>query len=167
MKIKIRPIKKADLEILYSKMFNHELPWLHGKNLADQERGDSLWLVGWVNKDPVAHLQIKFKNPEIKEIKSQINACPHLGTLFVKPKYRNKGIAKKLMGYAESLIKKKGYKKVGLSVEKNNVFLNNLYNDLGYKDWKKGAVIDSWKKLKKGKLKKVSEKCNYLIKKLK
>lgn len=167
MGLEIKPIRKIDLEILYQKMFDKHVPWLHGKNLADQEKGNSLWLIAWLKKEPIAHLQITFKKPHIQEIKKQIKKCPHLSTLYVKEKYRKRGIAKELIKFAENLIRKKGYKKIGLSVVKDDKFLNNFYNKLGYHDWGKGIVIDSWKELENGKLIDEKEKCNYLIKKLK
>ncbi len=165
--VKIRPIKKQNLEILYKEMFDSAVPWLHGKNLAEQIKGNSVWLIAWQDKLPVGHIQITFKNSEVKKIRKQIKRCPHLSTLYVNSKFRRKGIAKKIMKYAEKLVKKKGYKRVGLSVEKDNKFLNNLYEKLGYKDWKKGIVLDSWQELHNKKLKRISEKCNYLIKNLK
>lgn len=166
--MKIRKATKKDLSILKKKLFNPELPWLHEKNLEKQKRKDSFWIIIWSEKEPLAHIQITFKNPEIKEIKKQIKTCPHVSTLYVREKYRRKGIATKLMKFVEQLVKKKGFSKIGLSVEKDNKFLNNLYTKMNYRNWRKGIVIDSWMELdSKGKNKKVNEKCNYLIKELK
>jgi len=72
-----------------------------------------------------------------------------------------------MMKFTEKLAKEQRFSMVGLSVEHDNHFLKNMYKKMGYKDWGKGAVIDSWIELdKNGKKKKVNEKCEYLVKKL-
>jgi len=94
--------------------------------------------------------------------------CSHIESLGVKEEYRRKGIATKLINFTEDLSRKKGYTRIGLSVEKDNDFLKKLYERRGYKDWGKGTIIEKWYELdKKGRKKLVKEKCNYYVKKLK
>lgn len=165
--MKIRPISKQDLKILNTELFNPELPWLHGKKLAEQGKGKSLWLIAWEGKKPIAHVQIRFDGSKIRKVRANLKKCPHIETLFVMNEYRRKGIAKKLMNFVERLAKDKGFSWVGLSVEKDNKFLNRLYMKMSYNNWGNGIVVDSWIELHKGRKKKINERCNYLIKHIK
>jgi len=168
MKIKIVKAKKTDLNILNKELSVKEILWFHEEKLKEQEKGKSMWLIAWKNNHPIGHVQVRFNGSKITKVKSNLKNCPHIESLGVKEDYRKKGVGTKLMNYAENLVKKKGYKKVGLAVEKRNLFLEKLYFKRGYKNWGKGIVIDSWYVLNKKRNKqKVSEKCNYFIKTLK
>ena len=160
MKFKIRPAEKSDLKKLNKYLFVKSIPDLHEKKLEDQEKGNSFWLIGWIDNKPIAHLQLRLK-------KSKEKNCAHIESLGVKKSHRKKGVGKKLMGFAESLAKKKGFKKVGLAVEINNQFLRNMYEKQEYQNWGKGIIIETWEEVHNGKKKKIIEKCKYLIKKLK
>jgi hypothetical protein len=67
------------------------------------------------------------------------------------------------MKNSENLVNKKGFKKIGISVEYGNEFLKGIYNRRGYMDWGKGTITDTWKE--KGKWKR--RKCLHLVKVLK
>ena len=163
--MKIKPIQKKDLKILEEELNHNTLPWLHGKKLKEQLKGNTLWFIAWEDKEPIAHVQIRFEGSNSPEVK--LKDCPHVETLYVKDKFRKQGVATKIMNFCERLVKKKGYSRIGLAVEKGNKFLLKLYNERGYNDWEKGLVIEFWKEQHGSELKKVTEKCQYLIKNLK
>ena len=167
MKAKIRSIIKKDLEVLNKKLKSEYVPTLHEDKLKEQEQGDSVWLIAWIDDKPVANGQIRFNGSKAKEVRSKMKNCPHLESLYVKEEFRKKRIATQFMNFSEKLVKQKGFNKIGLSVEKDNEFLINLYKKRGYKDWQKGIVIETWEEVHDGKEKKIIEKCKYLIKKLK
>jgi|APSaa5957512535_1039671.scaffolds.fasta_scaffold14300_3 ribosomal protein S18 acetylase RimI-like enzyme len=175
--MKIKPLEKKDLKLVEEQLKNNSLPWiqklveeqlknnslpgLHSKKLKEQLKGDSLWLIAWRGKEPIAHVQIRFKGSTSSNVK--LRKCPHIETLYVKEKYRKQGVATKIMNFCEELIKKKKYSRVGLAVEKEDKFLLDLYKKRGYQDWKKGIIIEKWTENKKQR----KEECKYLIKKLK
>lgn len=66
---------------------------------------------------------------------------PLLSSLAVSPKFRKRGLAKKLCREAEALAKEWGYDEVLLRVESDNGRARNLYRKLGYRvvDTDKGA----------------------------
>ena len=166
-KINIRPIKKEDLKILNEKLKVKEFPNLHEEKLKEQEKENTSWFIVWKGKKPLARFLIRFDGSEIKKVRANLKRCPHLESLYVKEKFRKKGIATKLMKFSENLVKKKGFKQIGLAVVKDNSSLLNLYMKEGYRDWKRGIVIETREEVKGKKTKKVSEKCKYLVKKLK
>ncbi len=164
----IKKATKKDLTILDKELSIKAIPWFHEEKLKEQEKGKSIWLIAWENNHPIGHIQVRFDGSKIKKVKSNLKNCPHIESLGVKENYRKKGVGTKLMDYAENLVKKKGYKKVGLAVEKDNIFLEKLYSKRGYKNWGKEFVTDSWNVLnKKENKQKVNEKCNYFIKEIK
>ena len=165
--IKIRKAKKEDLTLL-NKHLSVKIPEFHESHLKEQETGKSIWLIAWICKKPVGHIQLRFDGCKVKKVRDNLKNCSHIESLGVKEEYRRKGIATKLINFTENLSRKKGYKKIGLSVEKDNNFLKNLYERRGYKDWRKGIIIEKWNELdKKGKKKLIKEKCNYYVKELK
>ncbi len=167
MKLKIRPIIKEDLEVLNKKLKIENVPTLHEDKLKEQEQGGSVWLIAWIDDKPIAHGQIRFNGSKAKEVRNKMKNCPHLESLHVKEGFRKKGIATQFMNFSEKLVKQKGFNKIGLSVEKDDEFLINLYKKRGYKDWQKGIITETWEELHNRKKKKIIEKCKYLIKKLK
>lgn len=160
-RLKIKKAEERDLSVLEKKLGYENLPNLHKNKIKEQEKENSLWLIAWEGKIPVAHVQIRFGGCNVEKVKKTIS-CPHVESLGVKEDYRKKGIATKLMDFVENLVKRKGYSEIGLSVEKDNDFLKNLYKKRGYNDWRKGEIIEVWEE--NGKERK--EKCVYLIKEL-
>lgn len=161
VKLKIKPIEKDEILILNKKLVGLSPP--HKEKLKEQEKTNSFWLIAWIGKNPVAHMQIRFDGSKIKKVKKNLKKCPHLEALGVAKNIRKKGIATKMIKFAENLAKKEGFNKIGLSVEKGNYFLKRIYTKRGYKDWKKGDIIESWKQ--DGKL--MRRKCDYFVKKIK
>jgi GNAT superfamily N-acetyltransferase len=159
-RLKIRPIKESELAVV-KKSLKDSAP--HEFRFSQQESGEGPWLIGWIGKEPVAHLYLNFQGDKTKKVRKNLAQCPHISNLGVQEKLRRKGIASKMLLFAEGLVMKKGFKKVGLAVEYGNNFLRDLYQRRGYNDWGDGTIVDTWKE--KGKLRR--KKCWYLIKKLK
>jgi len=57
---------------------------------------------------------------------------PYLSDLAVRPLYRRKGAAKKLIQNCESVVKEWGHDKLYLRVERKNNAALKMYKDLGY-----------------------------------
>lgn len=63
----------------------------------------------------------------------------YIGSLFVQPQHRDKGIATKLLSTAQSQAKKKGLKAIVLGYYAANR-ASNLYNRFGYKPYQIRAI---------------------------
>jgi ribosomal-protein-alanine acetyltransferase len=57
----------------------------------------------------------------------------HILTLDITPAYRHRGIAQKLLGEIETILKEKGVRESRLEVREDNVAALSLYQKLGYK----------------------------------
>lgn len=54
-------------------------------------------------------------------------------SISVYPEYRGKGIGTKLMGKIIEYLKLKGYSKISLSVQKDNIYAVKMYQQAGFK----------------------------------
>ncbi len=56
----------------------------------------------------------------------------HITTLGVAPEHRRRGLAQKLLSWAEDALKKRNINLIRLEVRVNNIAAQKLYKDLGY-----------------------------------
>lgn len=66
------------------------------------------------------------------EIESLEEEIARINGLTVKPEFRNKGIAKKLLEFALQLLKKEGVQRVLLLVKQGNEAAKKLYTEAGF-----------------------------------
>jgi len=125
-KMKIRLTKKSDL-IYLDKIRDKKLHKLHLKRIKTQERKEAEYLIAFYNKKPIGHVFINYKS------KRRWHKSPIIEDLFIKDEEREKGYAKKIMLYAENLVKEKGFKTIELDVETNEKWIRSFYESLGYK----------------------------------
>ena len=98
--------------------------------LAENDEGD---IVGVVGID-VQRLSYNALNEDrIGSSDQRLSERPLLSSLSVSPKYRRRGIAKKLCREAERTAKQWGYNEVLLKVEADNSRARSLYRSLGYR----------------------------------
>ena len=64
-------------------------------------------------------------------LQSQINVW-NLADIWVRPEYRRRGIASKIVIHLEKIAFEKGAEEVRLNVYSNNISANKLYSSLGY-----------------------------------
>ncbi len=56
----------------------------------------------------------------------------HITTIGIAPEHRKRGLARKLLNYAENILLKKGFDSVVLEVRVSNFAAQNLYSKYGY-----------------------------------
>ena len=88
------------------------------------------WIVG--------HLSIKYEEDQ---------KSAHLFHLIIDPDHLRKGLAKKLVTFAEEIIKKAKINKITLNVVRKNLVALQLYNSLGYSNSEKNNP--GWIKMEK------------------
>lgn len=64
-------------------------------------------------------------------LQSQINLW-NIADIWVRPEYRRRGVASKIVMHLEKIALKKGAEEVRLTVYSKNLSANNLYSSLGY-----------------------------------
>ena len=135
--IGIRICQEKDIAALNKAIVSHG-DW-HRKRFEAQRQGGTNYLIAWEGDIPVGHLNLIWSGSDQAQVHEYVQDCPELSAIWVwPPEKRSSGIGKKLIAQAEELVASKGYAKVGLGVRITNERAKNLYEKLGYKDWKHG-----------------------------
>lgn len=131
---------------------------LHLERIKRQTRGNTEYIIAYIGKEPVGHVFVNY------ESKRKWHECPIIEDLYVKENVREKGIAKRIMKYAEGRIKQRKFGKVGLDVETHEHWIRKFYETLGYLRVSRPHNLSYI--LKDNKNKKVTEKVIHLRKQL-
>ena len=84
--ISIAPAKKEQINQLNIELQTN-IPNFHETKIAEQESGNSLWLIAWANGKAIGHLQVRFNGPTEKDIKTllnNVNDFAHIESIGVK-----------------------------------------------------------------------------------
>ena len=90
--------------------------------LARLYQGDGMYLVAWLDREPLAHAHLALTNP------------PELQDVEVRPEYRRRGIASALTAHAEGEARTRGFDRLRLGVSADNAPAQALYRQRGYVD---------------------------------
>ena len=121
----IREAIKEDLKY-FDIIRGEKLHKLHLKRLKEQNKNKAKYLIIFLNKQPVGHIFIRYKEDRVHKI------IPIFEDLFVRSNYRGKGIATKILEHAEKLVKSKGFKECYLDFEIQEKHLEEFYEHRGY-----------------------------------
>jgi len=141
---KIRPIKPSEItllkEFLYEAIFQRDENNLLPKEIIYDAhvyqyidgfgKADDSCLVAEADGRVIGAVWTRILSGEVKGYGYIDNSTPEFAISLYK-EYRNKGIGNALMQNMLALLRKKGYKKVSLSVQKDNYALR-LYRNLGF-----------------------------------
>ncbi len=165
MDITIESATKVDLESLNTHLPTN-IPHFHGDRIADHEFGNSDWLIAHKDGFPVGHFLLRWDGSHNQAVQKFISNCPHLESGGVKEEFRKQGIATQLITTAEDMVRKRGFKQIGMAVgATDNPQSRHLYEKLGYKEWSHGTFVESWRVIDQdGKEITEREICTYLIK---
>lgn len=110
----------------------------HARRYARQERGESTYLVAWLDERPVGHAELRWIGCDAAAVRAARPGCPEINGLGMWPeRLRSQGIGTALIHAAEDLARERGIMTVGLGVAKDNPRAAALYVRLGY-----GPLID-------------------------
>ncbi|HRV76202.1 MAG: GNAT family N-acetyltransferase [Candidatus Nomurabacteria bacterium] len=165
MDIEIRKCKEKDIDVLKRTI---PRPEFHDKRFESQEKGDSEYLVAWLDDIPVGHLNLILVGSGEEYVKERLGFLPELNAIGTYPdEMRSKGIGRKLIEEAEMICKSLGYKKVGLAVDTSNKRARELYERLGYKDAGIGEFDSIWyEQQDDGSKLEIVDHCIYMLKDL-
>ena len=143
MELQIRPCEPNDLRLLKAE-FTQGPSWLHEERLVEQERGESTYLITWVEGRPVGHLKVRWAGSVHDHVRRGRPHTPEIRRFAVLPEFRGQGIGGRLLAKAESLVTARGYSAVGLAVAVDNLGARRLYLRNGYQDWEGGSFESRW-----------------------
>jgi ribosomal protein S18 acetylase RimI-like enzyme len=140
----IRPLKSQEYsilrEFLHLAVFRDDGDFNLPINIVDEPslikyieefgKEDDICLVAEVNSEIIGAIWTRLFDSEHKGYGYYDDTTPEL-SMSVKEKYRGKGVGMMLLSSIKELLKEQSYKKVSLSVSKNN-FATNLYRKFGF-----------------------------------
>ena len=143
-------------------------PEKHAERLERQRRGLVTYLIAWDQDLPVGHALLKWGGAEEQHIASALEgSCPDVEDLLVLAAYRSRGVGTQMLQAAELLVRERGFRCLGLSVDVRNPRAQALYERLGFRDAglgphdERGEYVD-----RDGQVTTWEETCIYLIKTL-
>lgn len=126
----IRPLKFEDLATLEA-YFPQPKEHSHAKRLKAQHEGHQAYNAIIVDDVIAGILLIRWTGPANAH-HHKLSNYPEIGSLFILPHFRSKGLARKLHEHAEALIRAKGIDKAGLAIKNDNLASIDLHLKLGY-----------------------------------
>lgn len=144
----IRPLKQSEIYILsdflYEAIFQKDNTSPLPKEIINKPelnifikdfgKPDDYCLVAEVDNKIIGAVWSRVLSGEVKGYGNIDNTTPELAISIYK-QYRNKGIGTDLMKGILKLLKEKGYKRVSLSVQKDN-YAVKMYKAVGFKTFK-------------------------------
>ncbi len=123
-KLTFRLATKGDIKA-FEDIREEDLHNLHLERISKQKEKKAEYFIVFLRNQPVGHVFINYDN------KGYLYTI--LEDIYVKKQFRKKGIAKKIVFFAERHLKQRGQKEIGLEADIENKWLNKFYEDLGYK----------------------------------
>jgi ribosomal protein S18 acetylase RimI-like enzyme len=71
----------------------------------------------------------------VLNVRRKMKHIANINSMYVKPLYRNKGLAFDLLNFAENIALSKGVERLNLSVVESNLIAFNLYKKCGFKEY--------------------------------
>jgi GNAT superfamily N-acetyltransferase len=133
----IRRVRATDLEILVREL--GQRPFFDDRmSRQDKERG--MLLAAWRDARPVGVVYLWLEAADEEELGTHLPGTPILNHLEVHPAHRGRGIGTKLVEAVERRARKLGCASLALAVEVTNLRAAQLYERLGYVEWRHGEL---------------------------
>lgn len=162
----IKPVEESQLEKL-NETFRSEFDRTHADDLRDQSVGDKLFLVAWLDEEPVGHALVRWLGPRYEVPKKLYPDCPEIYRLGVAPPHQSQGIGTAIIKKCEEAALKKGYRSIGMGTDPDMPIAGNLYYQLGYKKSKAVRYDGSYKRrMDDGSVVTIPDETTFLIKDL-
>ena len=131
----IRPLLRGDIPRLERELpFEDVCPGKYYEYYSLQQSGAGVSLTGWQGVRPIAHALVCWRGPVREPMASSLKRCAHLSAFHVHPDCRSRGVGTDLLKWTESVVRARGYRHIGLSVDVDNSRARLLYDRLGYVD---------------------------------
>ena len=139
----VRPIVPADvpaLADLYLRAYESQTQTIDDATAEMRSAFEGTWGVlwpeaspaAWIDHEPVAVVQA-VRRPA-KDSMPDAPDCPWLIEVFTDPRYRRTGLARGLVAVACGVMQASGERRVGLTVDGDNIPAVALYKSLGFSE---------------------------------
>ena len=131
----IRECREADLALLERHYPSPGRTRFHAERYGRQREGTSTFLTAWLDEIPVGSGEIRWNGCRAGEVLERYPDCPEINGLAVWPPERqSRGIGTAIIRASEDLATRRGFGRIGLGVDDDNVRAAALYLRLGYRE---------------------------------
>ncbi|GAB3411337.1 GNAT family N-acetyltransferase [Flindersiella endophytica] len=127
----IRECTAGDLEAL-ERLSPSGLNREHARKLERQLAGEETYLLGWLEARLAGSGAVLWQGCTDPAVRAAFPDCPEIYGLHVEPRLRGRGIGTALVREAEARAERRGFRRVGISVDLDNSRAARLYERLGY-----------------------------------
>jgi len=148
--ISVRVVEESDLAIIIDTFHEQGAAPVnrHLEAFRLQQEGAVTCIMAWDEAKPVGYVFVRWPAGGGGLTNQAIAlGCPELADLFVAEHARGRGIGRKLVETAESIVATRGFAQVGLEVttdNPHNAVARGLYTRLGYRDAGFGEFISGY-----------------------
>ena len=142
--IVVRPLDASDVNALIADV-PARAPAMHRRRLLQQERGDAVWFVAWLEGRAIGFVGVGLHNDRDVDEMLEARGYALVEDLFVEEAYRRRGAARALMEVLERVARSEGLPGVILDTGMDEYFAaaRALYAALGYVD-QGGVYLGGW-----------------------
>ena len=140
----IRPCREDDPDLLEAVSPSPGTSRFHHRRLERQVAGEAVYLIAWLDEAPVGNLCLILAGPDNPQARAGLPTGPEINAFDVVGPVRNQGIGTALIAAAEQHARDLGHTATVLGVEVHNHAAHRLYRRLGYRDWSRGEMRDSY-----------------------
>lgn len=142
--IVVRPFDRSDLDAVIAG-FPARAPEMHRRRLEEQERGDSVWFIAWLDGMAIGFVGVSTHNERDVDEMLEARGYALVEDLYVEEAFRRRGAARALMEALERVARDDGMPGVILDtgVDDSYAPARALYASLGYRD-QGGVYLGGW-----------------------
>ncbi len=139
--VEILVCRESDVAKLEQSIPSPGLSSFHADRFVEQERGDSKYLVAWLDDEPVGHLNLRWDGFKGDPDAQAPDSSAIINALGVRPDKQNLGIGSALINYAEQLARERNYEHLALGVGVENTGAQRLYKRHGFDIYDDNPVV--------------------------
>ena len=142
--IVVRPLDASDVDAVIADI-PARAPEMHRRRLLQQERGDAVWFIAWLDGHAIGFVGVGLHNDRDVDEMLEARGYALVEDLFVEEAYRRRGAARSLMEALERVARAEGMPGVILDTGVDDYFAaaRALYAALGYVD-QGGVYLGGW-----------------------
>ncbi len=142
--IVVRPLDASDVDAVIADI-PARAPEMHRRRLLQQERGDAVWFIAWLDGHAIGFVGVGLHNDRDVDEMLEARGYALVEDLFVEEAYRRRGAARSLMEALERVARVEGMPGVILDTGMDEYFAaaRALYAALGYVD-QGGVYLGGW-----------------------
>ncbi|HEX8627919.1 MAG TPA: GNAT family N-acetyltransferase [Catenuloplanes sp.] len=109
--------------------------------VAAQRDGRGVLVAAFLGHVAVGDVYVRLEAADEEEVRRRLPGVPLLQHVEVHRAHRRRGIATRLIQYAEQVVREHGRDRVALGVDPENIVAVRLYRKLEFRDWGHGEVL--------------------------